>query len=53
MGKNKVVLMPTTEKILKQMGEQISLARLRRDISVELAAGSVHASNLIIFYKNK
>lgn len=38
MGKNKVVLMPTTEKILRQMGEQIRLARLRRDISVELAA---------------
>ena len=38
MGKSKVVLLPKTQRILEQMGEQIRLARLRRDISVELAA---------------
>lgn len=31
-----VVIMPKTEKILKQMGEQIKLCRLRRNISVDL-----------------
>ena len=38
MGKSKVVLLPQTQRILEQMGDQIRLARLRRDISVELAA---------------
>jgi len=33
-----VVLMPNTEKILKQVGEQIKLARLRRKLSVQLVA---------------
>jgi len=31
-------IMPGTEKILKMMGEQIKLARLRRDLSAELVA---------------
>ncbi len=31
-------LLPMTEDILKQMGEQIKLARLRRNLSVELVA---------------
>ena len=38
MGKKAVVLLPNTEKILVQMGEQIRLARLRRDLSTELVA---------------
>lgn len=38
MAKKKTVIMPGTDKILKQMGAQIRLARLRRDISVELVA---------------
>ena len=38
MGKKTVVLLPKTKNILEQMGEQIKLARLRRDISSELAA---------------
>ena len=38
MGKKAVVLLPGTEKILEQMGEQIRLARLRRDLSTELVA---------------
>ena len=38
MGKEAVVLLPGTEKILEQMGEQIRLARLRRDLSTELVA---------------
>ena len=38
MGKKSVVLMPQTKDILKTMGEQIKMARLRRRISVELAS---------------
>jgi len=38
LGKRAVCLMPQTEEILKIMGEQIKLARLRRKISVELTA---------------
>lgn len=38
MEKRKVVLMPQTEMILEQMGEQIKLARLRRKLSAELVA---------------
>ena len=38
MGKSKVVLLPQTQRVLEQMGDQIRLGRLRRDISVELAA---------------
>ena len=38
MGKKTVILLPKTENILIQMGEQIKLARLRRNLSVELVA---------------
>ena len=38
MGKTSVVIMPQTEMILEQMGEQIKLARLRRKLSAELVA---------------
>lgn len=38
MGRKSVVIMPQTEMILEQMGEQIKLARLRRKLSAELVA---------------
>ncbi len=38
MSKRTSVIMPQTEKILEQMGEQIKLARLRRKLSAELVA---------------
>ena len=38
MRKKTVQLFPDTIKILEQMGEQIKLARLRRNLSVELVA---------------
>lgn len=38
MGKKKTIIIPSTEKILVQMGQQIKLARLRRKISSELVA---------------
>ncbi|WP_027406848.1 helix-turn-helix domain-containing protein [Anaerovibrio sp. RM50] len=37
MGK-KIVLTPSIQRILQRMGEQIKLARLRRDIPVEVIA---------------
>ena len=38
MPKKSIVLLPETENILAQMGEQIKLARLRRRVSAELVA---------------
>ncbi len=38
MKKASYNILPATEEILKTMGEQIKLARLRRDLSVELVA---------------
>jgi transcriptional regulator with XRE-family HTH domain len=38
MGRKAIVLLPQTQEILTQMGEQIKLARLRRQLSVELVA---------------
>lgn len=38
MGKNAVTLMPKVQRVLSEMGENIKLARLRRDISAELLA---------------
>lgn len=37
-GKKSAVLLPKTQKILEQMGEQIKYARLRRKLSMELVA---------------
>lgn len=38
MSKRTVVVMPETQRILKTMGEQIKLARLRRNLATELVA---------------
>jgi len=38
MSKKSIILMPDTENILATMGEQIKLARLRRNLSTELVA---------------
>lgn len=38
MNRKNVVIVPETKKILSQMGEQIKLARLRRNLSVELVS---------------
>ncbi len=38
MSRKGVVVLPQTEKILSQMGEQIKMARLRRHLSTELVA---------------
>ncbi len=36
MSKKTVAIMPSTQKVLEKMGEQIKLARLRRNLSTEL-----------------
>ena len=38
LNRKKVIIMPDTQKLLFQMGEQIKLARLRRNLSSELVA---------------
>ena len=38
MNSKNTVVMPETQKILEQMGEQIKLARLRRKLSTNLVA---------------
>ena len=38
MSKKSTVVLPQTQEILNQMGEQIRLARLRRHLSAELVA---------------
>ena len=38
MAKKTVDILPATQDILNTMGEQIKLARLRRNLSVELVA---------------
>lgn len=38
MGRKAVLLLPKDRKILANMGENIKLARLRRDLSAELVA---------------
>ena len=38
MSKKSTVVLPQTQQILNQMGEQIRLARLRRHLSAELVA---------------
>ena len=38
MGRRLVIVLPQTQNLLSQMGEQIRLARLRRHLSSELVA---------------
>ena len=38
MSKKTVIVMPGTQKILETMGEQIKMARLRRNLPAELVA---------------
>ena len=38
MGRKAVIVLPQTQKLLSQMGEQIRLARLRRHLPSELVA---------------
>ncbi len=48
MSKKTTVILPQTQEILHQMGEQIRLARLRRHISAELVAERAGISRMTV-----
>lgn len=48
MSKKATVIMPKTQVILEQMGEQIRLARLRRHLSSELVAERAGISRMTL-----
>lgn len=49
MEKKSVKLLPSTMEILSTMGEQIKLARLRRNLSVELVAERANISRATLW----
>lgn len=49
MKKKMILLFPDTIKILEQMGEQIKLARLRRNLSVELVSERANISRATLW----
>ena len=53
MSKRSVIVMPDTQKILENMGEQIKLARLRRNLSTELVAERVGISRATLWAVEK
>jgi len=48
MSKKATILLPQTQEILNQMGEQIRLARLRRHLSTELVAERAGLSRMTL-----
>ena len=44
MGRDKVILLPPNQRILKQLGENIRLARLRRKLSSAMVAQRANIS---------
>lgn len=44
MAKKKIVILPKTKRIIKEMGENIKLARLRRKLSAEQVAERANIS---------
>lgn len=48
MSKKTAVVLPQTQEILNQMGEQIRLARLRRHLSTELVAERAGISRMTL-----
>jgi len=53
MGKKSVVILPSTERILSVMGEQIRIARLRRRLSVELVSERASISRATLWKVEK
>ena len=49
MKKRTILLFPDTIKTLEQMGEQIKLARLRRNLSVELVSERANISRATLW----
>ena len=48
MSKKTTILLPQTQEILNQMGEQIRLARLRRHLTAELVAERAGISRMTL-----
>ena len=48
MSKKSTVILPQTQEILNQMGEQLRLARLRRHLSAELVAERAGISRMTL-----
>lgn len=53
MGRKGVTVLPNTQAILQQMGEQIRTARLRRRLSVELVAQRAGVSRATVWNVEK
>lgn len=53
MNRKNIVILPETQKKLSQMGEQIKLARLRRNLSVELVAERAGVSRTTLWNVEK
>ena len=53
MGRKKVSVLPQTQAILEQLGEQIKTARLRRRISAELVAQRAGVSRATVWNVEK
>lgn len=53
MGRKAVLILPGTAEILSRMGEQIRLARLRRNLSVELVADRADISRATLWKVEK
>ena len=49
MGRKSVAVLPQTQAILEQLGEQIKLARLRRHLSAELVAERAGVSRATVW----
>lgn len=44
MSRGKVILLPSNQRLLKKLGENIKLARLRRKLSAEMVAERANVS---------
>ncbi len=53
MGRKRVAVLPQTQEILEQLGEQIKLARLRRHLSAELVAERAGVSRTTVWNVEK
>ena len=53
MGRKSVAVLPQTQAILEQLGEQIKLARLRRHLSAELVAERAGVSRATVWNVEK
>ncbi len=53
MAKRKAVIMPKTQETLSILGEQIKLARLRRNINANLAAERAGISRATLWHVEK